>query len=584
MDETIAPPQPPGELLRISIVSKTGSVSRVGDRYRHQIRLEGSNESSAVLGWSGLTINIPTIHSQDQYLGTEIQTSSVGCDPPSRYGPGDMIWGFLDNGSFDRKSATCLLIEAVREHWPPREQISLEAVLFTASSNLDVHVRVWSTNPDTGDGFGDPDWKAATQRDQQGIPVYVIPIKYDRGLSERFRNFPKRLLRSIASTRAHPRVAERQPARPEPSSGSSSQKAPQPVAPNHILQPVNQAASDWARNTPLHLAVERMDGSTVVHLLKNGADINARNTSGETPLHIAVKKPGFRTYSEYQSLHGNMVALLLRNGANVNAINERGQTPLHVLRSQSDYPGVQHPSTSIVANLLRRHGGYDFSLDFAEIVKKGGVNVIKKLIRSNSTFLNVTDKDGNTILHVAAANGHRNVVKLLLESGADVNQKISLELPLPPYTVVSSRANWTPLHTAVYNNHRDIVTLLLAKGAEIDAKTSLDESALLLAACQANDDIVKILLANGAAVDARERGGCSPLIEASDRGHLGIVKSLLDSGAAVDARDNDGNNFPLIRAAGHGHIDVVRMLLERGADVNATQNAGKVHILGAIAL
>jgi hypothetical protein len=171
----------PEAVLRVSLLAITGNVSRAGERYRFQIRIEGDNEGDCTLGWSGATINVPTINSRDRYLATEIQMSSIGCNSPFREGPGDMIWSFLDDGSFGQKPATCLLMECVREEWRPHQRIALEVVLFAPFSRLDAHVRVWSTRPKAknGDGFGDPDWKSIRQKDQQGIPAYPLSLGFD---------------------------------------------------------------------------------------------------------------------------------------------------------------------------------------------------------------------------------------------------------------------------------------------------------------------------------------------------------------------------------------------------------------------
>jgi hypothetical protein len=171
----------PTPVAHISVISIGGSVSRAGARYRFQIRIEADNFSNCVLGWSGLTINVPTLRSRYLYETAEIQVSSIGCDPPFQYGPGDEIFGFLDDGSFGRKQATSVLIESVREHWPPHERMVLEAVLYTSCSRLDTHLRVWSNVPPakSGEGFGDPDWKAPLQKDQQGIPAYSLSVGFN---------------------------------------------------------------------------------------------------------------------------------------------------------------------------------------------------------------------------------------------------------------------------------------------------------------------------------------------------------------------------------------------------------------------
>ena len=171
------PAQPPAAVLRVSVRSITKSVSKVGGRYRFRIRVEGDNESNVSLGWSGVTINVPTLDSRESYIATEIQMSSLGCSAPFHRGSDDVIFGFRNDGSFGELGATCLFMESVCEQWPPHERIALEAVLFTPASQLDFQVRVWSNRPSDGGAFGDPDWKTTEhKKDQQGIPAYSISL------------------------------------------------------------------------------------------------------------------------------------------------------------------------------------------------------------------------------------------------------------------------------------------------------------------------------------------------------------------------------------------------------------------------
>lgn len=112
----------------------------------------------------------------------------------------------------------------------------------------------------------------------------------------------------------------------------------------------------------------------------------------------------------------------------------------------------------------------------------------------------------------AAKQGRLSIIKLLLNSGADIH--ISDDMAL----------RW-----ACFYGHLDCVSLLLDHGADVHA---------------ANDDA---------------------LFMASQRGHVDIIKILLDYGADVNAN----NTNALAQASYQGHIGVVRLLLERGADVHA---------------
>ncbi len=117
---------------------------------------------------------------------------SVGCNDPVQHRPGNVIFGFHDDGSFGEKAATCLFMESVCAEWPPNERIALEAVLLTPCSRLDLQVRVWSNRPNDGGAFGDPDWKTTKQqKDQQGIPAYALSLRI--GLLGALKNFFREL-------------------------------------------------------------------------------------------------------------------------------------------------------------------------------------------------------------------------------------------------------------------------------------------------------------------------------------------------------------------------------------------------------
>ncbi|TDA41701.1 MAG: hypothetical protein DSO07_03190 [Thermoproteota archaeon] len=128
-------------------------------------------------------------------------------------------------------------------------------------------------------------------------------------------------------------------------------------------------------NTGLIIAVYQRDLEKVKELLDRGADVNAKDIFGDTPLHIAARNG-----------HLDIVKLLLERGADVNARNESGDTPL----------------TAAAAN--------------------GHLDVVRFLVNRGADIDARNDSDC-TPLHIAAIRGHLNVVKFLVEKGADVNAR-----------------------------------------------------------------------------------------------------------------------------------------------------------------
>ena len=168
-------------------------------------------------------------------------------------------------------------------------------------------------------------------------------------------------------------------------------------------------------------------------------------------------------------------------------------------------------------------------------------------------------KDGKTALHLAAESGHLDIVKLLLDCGANVN----------------SRGNFdrAALHLAAESGHLDIVKLLLDCGANVNSRGNFDRTALHLAAESGHLDVVQLLLERGADIDIRAKNGRTALYFAAKSGHLDITKLLLERGADINIRAKSGRTA-LHLAAESGHLDLIELLLKRGADASITTYRG----------
>jgi len=114
----------------------------------------------------------------------------------------------------------------------------------------------------------------------------------------------------------------------------------------------------------------------------------------------------------------------------------------------------------------------------------------------NTLARTATDQDGNTPLHAAARNGHDEIVKLLIDAGAQID--------------APNRYRETPLHWASYSDH------------------------------PGTSNIIKQLLAAGAPVGAFSKNGWTPLHKAAYWGHPRVARQLLDGGADKNSKTNAG--------------------------------------------
>ena len=164
----------------------------------------------------------------------------------------------------------------------------------------------------------------------------------------------------------------------------------------------------------------------------------------------------------------------------------------------------------------------------------------------------------------ASENGHKYVVELLVDVGADVNA-----------TEPTSTGS-TALHRASFKGHNEVVKLLLDGGADADIADNCGYTPLILATQAEEKCVIKQLLDAGANPDEVGRASFSPLYWAASGGKTDVVKMLLDAGADPNlVRWSVDSYTELHNAAKKGHRDVVKLLLEAGAEPNLTNIRGE---------
>jgi hypothetical protein len=146
---------------------------------------------------------------------------------------------------------------------------------------------------------------------------------------------------------------------------------------------------------------------------------------------------------------------------------------------------------------------------------------------SNNNNSNVRANANHSALVQAVRSNDLSRVRRLLERGANVN-------------AATNNDGWTPLHWAVDWGRRDVVALLLRSGANVDAVDNYGWTPLHVAASDAPRDIVALLLRSGANVNAATNNGRTPLHVAVVEGRRDIVALLLQSGVNVSIRNQSG--------------------------------------------
>uniref|UniRef100_A0A1Y1M575 Uncharacterized protein n=1 Tax=Photinus pyralis TaxID=7054 RepID=A0A1Y1M575_PHOPY len=244
--------------------------------------------------------------------------------------------------------------------------------------------------------------------------------------------------------------------------------------------------------------------------------------------------------------------------------------------------------------------------ELLEAARSGNVVVVEKILGQRAKRsgplaslrrgpgANVQDSSGYTSLHHAALNGHKEIVRLLLDHDASpniVDSKGSTALHLAAWSGnvdivrlllcgpsicnvnLTTKANETALHSAAQYGHTPVVHLLLEHGCDPGIRNNRGETALDLAAQYGRLEAVELLVRTyPSLIQPMQRAipGMSfphtSLHLASRNGHKAVVEVLLRSGFDVNVRTPSGT--ALHEAALCGKVEVVRTLLEHGADMS----------------
>ena len=374
--------------------------------------------------------------------------------------------------------------------------------------------------------------------------------------------------------------------------------------------------TQWER-TPLILAARMGETEIVDLLLKKGADINARDRVDGSPLsqgysalmyaasknHLDTvqillagsRKPNVHLQNKFgktalwfavENENLEMVKVLFAGGSKINSPDNAGNSVLTATIEHAQYDILDFLVAKGADVNLANYAGVTplmSAVDRASANTPAGLAYITKFLtfKPKLDFEQIKNNGcGYSALHAAARIGFINVIKLLLDNGANIN-------------IQSLATGGTPLHTAAGTKNTDVARYLISRGAKTEILDASGFTPITHAVIQVNLDMVKVLVESGAVIDTRSPNDImrTPLIFAAanidpfkHKDYIAIMNYLLDKKASIDFQAVNGSTALMAAAMSSNHSQALEkavLLINRGAKIDMTNRSGETALMFA---
>jgi len=283
----------------------------------------------------------------------------------------------------------------------------------------------------------------------------------------------------------------------------------------------------------------------------------------------ALLKKLFETH-----VSGDVVEELVKASAN----GDQGKLEELVTRSDCNVNGVFAGHTALQA-----------------ASQNGHLEVLRLLLRSGAD-LELEDKDGDRAVHHAAFGDEPGVMEVIAAAGADLNARnkrrqtalhiavnkghvgvVKTLLGLACHPSLQDSEGDTPLHDAISKKRDDMLALLLDQNADIMLTNNNGFNALHHAALRGNPSAMRVLLSKLPRpwiVDEKKDDGYTALHLASLNNHVEVAELLVHTGRANMDLQNVNMQTALHLAVERQHTSIVRLLVREGANLNITDKDG----------
>ncbi|APC25867.1 Ser/Thr protein phosphatase 6 regulatory ankyrin repeat subunit B like [Only Syngen Nebraska virus 5] len=366
--------------------------------------------------------------------------------------------------------------------------------------------------------------------------------------------------------------------------------------------------------TPLHLATLLNDIYTVIALIERGADVNAKNIHGDSPVDIAIikkyddilgvflggKNKEYKRENEFcvdkTPLHKaalvgneNTITALVNDGNDVNKLDGNFDAPLHIATHFGYLETVkkllENGASGNITNFYKKT-----ALHIA--VSKNRIDIVQLLV--HKTNVNSKDHGGDTPLSLSIKYGYTDIARILLENGAMIGSIDEIEdvvydmikkgyediiVLFIRYGMKLSEFRKYNLAYAAMKNSESFAMFLFENDVYVNKPIDEYDKSLLHFAIRLGYKKIASYLIDKYGVDKR-RGNSALHVAVSQSPHF--VKLLLDNGVPVDTKLHGDGRTPLHAAVNENKQESIRLLLKSNADICTKDKYGETPIHVAI--
>ncbi|XP_061164475.1 uncharacterized protein LOC133173510 [Saccostrea echinata] len=334
-------------------------------------------------------------------------------------------------------------------------------------------------------------------------------------------------------------------------------------------------------DTVLHLCCRNSQLEMCQYLINNHSDLLPdRDVKGWTALHSAC-------------MGGNeeILSFLITQGMDINELTKDSKNALHIACRYGNYAMCKYLVQNY-ENLLHGTDKYGYSVLHSAVLG-GDVDIVKMLIDNGANFRSLTNK-GETVLHVCALDGKIQVCRYLIEN-------------FPDLLKAKDQNGFTVLHSVCKGGNLEMISLLITKGLNILESTNNGQNVLEIAclrgkydACKyllehhqqllnvtdrksllhstvvaGNVNIVELLVKKGIGIGSLNSSEETVLHVCCRKGKIKMIKYLVNNYSNLLALKDPHGWTALHTACKHGNLKVVSFLISKGTNINSLTKSGQ---------